>query len=231
MRHNEFAPQDACPVNAVSWLESSRFCRLLSERDGILDAEMAVPKGDGEHARPVASFRDRIGYRLPTEVEWEVACRAGTVTPCLFGYALDLLPMYCCYIGNSQGQSWVVGRGLPNPAGLFDMLGNVSEWCLDAFAVRPQVDAGSTGVSPFTNCAVRGNDYASNARHGAVGEPPVRHGKNSLLRARISYRPDGPPAEVRTVVTGVAQGENRYYPIQRSQTVWHRALTPPARSS
>ena len=130
----------------------------------IPDAEMAVPKGDGEHARPVASFRDRIGYRLPTEVEWEVACRAGTVTPRFFGYAPDLLPMYCCYIGNSQGQSWVVGRGLPNPAGLFDMLGNVSEWCLDAFAVRPQVDAGSTGVSPFTNCAVRGNDYASNVR-------------------------------------------------------------------
>lgn len=161
---NEYAPDENCPINAVSWLEAAQYCRLLSERDEIPESEMATPSGDGTRIGTFPNFLERTGYRLPTEAEWEVACRGGTVTPRYFGYAPDLLPLYSWYIGNSQGQTWAVGQTLPNAVGLFDMLGNVSEWCLDAYTVRPQLHAGASGVSAFKNCAVRGNDHSSIAR-------------------------------------------------------------------
>jgi formylglycine-generating enzyme required for sulfatase activity len=165
---NEFAPGLNCPANAVTWLEAARFCRLLSEKDGVSDDEMAIPAGNPAPLGPYPDFLTRTGYRLPTEVEWEIACRAGTVTPRFFGFAADLLPSYCCYIDNSQGHAWNVGSGLPNRAGLFDMLGNVSEWCLDVFKEgsdgRATLHPVTSGVSPFTQCVVRGNDYASTAR-------------------------------------------------------------------
>jgi eukaryotic-like serine/threonine-protein kinase len=161
---NEYAPDEDCPVNAVSWLEAAQYCRLLSERDEIPESEMAVPAGDGVRFGTFPNFLQRTGYRLPTEAEWEVACRAGTVTPRFFGYAPDLLPLYSWYIGNSQARTWPVGQTLPNAAGLFDMMGNVCEWCLDVYSVHPQLRAGATGVTALKDCAVRGNDYSSSAR-------------------------------------------------------------------
>jgi eukaryotic-like serine/threonine-protein kinase len=161
---NEYAPDEDCPVNAVSWPEAAQYCRLLSERDEIPESEMAVPVGDGVRIGTFPNFFEHTGYRLPTEAEWEVACRAGTVTPRYFGCATDLLPLFSWYIGNSQGRAWPVGQTLPNAAGLFDMMGNVSEWCLDVYAVPPQLRAGASGMTPFKNCAVRGNDFFASAR-------------------------------------------------------------------
>ncbi len=73
------------------------------------------------------------GYRLPTEAEWEYACRAGTVTSRYYGHSPDLLGLYEWYIGSSEYRSQPCGRLLPNDLGLFDMLGNVSEGCHDRF--------------------------------------------------------------------------------------------------
>ena len=73
------------------------------------------------------------GYRLPTEAEWEYVCRAGAESSRPFGASLDLLGRYACYITTSQDHAWPCGSLLPNEIGLFDLLGNVCEWCQDAF--------------------------------------------------------------------------------------------------
>ena len=101
-----------------------------------------------------------IGGNLPTEAQWEYACRAGTTTICSFGTNRNLLGDYAWYNVNSAGSTHPVGEKLPNPWGLYDMYGNVDEWCLDIFvnfgpdsAIDPLITSG--GV----NCVSRGNGW------------------------------------------------------------------------
>jgi formylglycine-generating enzyme required for sulfatase activity/tRNA A-37 threonylcarbamoyl transferase component Bud32 len=165
---NEHAPQLNSPANAVTWPDAIGFCRKLSERDGIVESEMVIPPVDDIKKGPYVDFVGHSGYRLPVEVEWEVACRAGALTPRHFGYAPDLLSQYACYIANSGGHAWAVGSGFPNQAGLFDMLGNVAEWCYDKFEkhpeLRPERIAQARGFGALANYAIRGNEYSSDAR-------------------------------------------------------------------
>jgi len=77
----------------------------------------------------VPDFLERPGYRLPMEAEWEYACRAGAVTSRYYGGSIELLKAYAWYNENSQNHAWPCGSLLPNDLGLFDMLGNVYEWC------------------------------------------------------------------------------------------------------
>jgi formylglycine-generating enzyme required for sulfatase activity len=74
-----------------------------------------------------ANYLQRTGYRLPTEAEWEFACRAGAVTSFYFGDSKELLPRYAWYQKNSQNKLWPVGSLKPNDLGLFDMAGNAWE--------------------------------------------------------------------------------------------------------
>ncbi|MDD7944154.1 SUMF1/EgtB/PvdO family nonheme iron enzyme [Microbacterium sp. NE2HP2] len=115
------------PAVRLSWLRAVRFCNALSEWEG-LDPAYAV---DGDEVR---WYDDSDGYRLPTEREWEYACRAGS-RAAHYGPLAEIAWTAADNLSSSQN----VGGRHPNLFGLFDMLGNVSEWCWDLFAP----DAGS----------------------------------------------------------------------------------------
>jgi formylglycine-generating enzyme required for sulfatase activity len=142
--NHEYSPTVDCPVNDVLWYDAAAYCNRLSRQEGITDPEQwcYLPNADGESAegmRLAPDYLSRTGYRLPSEAEWEYACRAGAVTSRYYGETDELLGKYAWYTKNSQdrgmlpgvpGKLGVPGDCLkPNDLGLFDMLGNALEWC------------------------------------------------------------------------------------------------------
>jgi len=106
---------DNHPVQWVNWFDARKFCKKLSEKTGKK-------------------------YRLPTEAEWEYACRAGTETPWFFGKGSKDIGFYAWYSGNSKNKIHPVGQKKPNPWGLYDIYGNVSEWIYDGYLGRYKVE-------------------------------------------------------------------------------------------
>jgi formylglycine-generating enzyme required for sulfatase activity len=118
----------------------------LSKQEGIPENQWCYLRNDkGEYAegmRLAPDYLKRTGYRLPSEAEWECACRAGAVTSRYYGETEELLGKYAWYTKNSQGRGMLPGspghlgvRGnclKPNDLGLFDMLGNGMEWCQES---------------------------------------------------------------------------------------------------
>jgi formylglycine-generating enzyme required for sulfatase activity len=131
-----YAPSRQHPVNLVSWYDAAAYCNWLSEREGIPPAQWCYrPNEEGRYAAGMTMRPDYLtltGYRLPTEAEWEYACRAGAVTSRYYGEMAELLGQYAWYTKNTEAKEMVVGARLkPNDLGLFDMLGNAWEWCQD----------------------------------------------------------------------------------------------------
>ncbi|MBN6039467.1 SUMF1/EgtB/PvdO family nonheme iron enzyme [Amycolatopsis sp. 195334CR] len=117
---------DRLPVESVSWLDAVRFCNALSERDGL--APVYHLEADAADAEDVEWDTGADGYRLPTEAEWEHACRAGSTGP-----RYGPIDQIAWYRGNSGERVHEVGGKRPNAWGLHDTLGNVWEWCWDVY--------------------------------------------------------------------------------------------------
>jgi formylglycine-generating enzyme required for sulfatase activity len=107
-----------------------------------------------------ADALERTGYRLPTEAEWEFSCRAGTSTSRYHGLSVALLGAYARDQASSQDHAWPGGSLLDNDLGLFDMLGNVYEWCQDPYGrYQPGADGSITD-----QIALREHIYDRNPR-------------------------------------------------------------------
>ncbi|MFE3323450.1 formylglycine-generating enzyme family protein [Streptomyces sp. NPDC059176] len=122
-QHPSSARGDRLPVEGVSWWDAVRFCNALSHSEGL--SPVYLVHGD-DAALEWDAAAD--GYRLPTEAEWEHACRAGTGGP-----RYGDLDEIAWYRGNSGEQIHEVGGKRPNAWGFHDTLGTVWEWCWDVY--------------------------------------------------------------------------------------------------
>ena len=133
----EYAPSESGPQISTRWFDAARYCQWLSEQEGLPEDEWCFP-GIWEMSEDTFTLPkdvlSRKGYRLPTEAEWEYACRAGAESPYFFGNDSSLLSQYAWFDGNSDGQGHPVASLKPNDFGFFDMCGSVNEWCLNESA-------------------------------------------------------------------------------------------------
>ncbi|MEI2722979.1 MAG: SUMF1/EgtB/PvdO family nonheme iron enzyme [Verrucomicrobiota bacterium] len=115
------------PVEQVTWTAAVKFCNDRSTLEGF------TPCYDLKTWE--CNFAAN-GYRLPTEAEWEYACRAGSTSPFFFGYEAKELKLCAWFEGNADSKPHPVGQRQPNRWGLHDMAGNVWEWCHDFYGVK-----------------------------------------------------------------------------------------------
>jgi formylglycine-generating enzyme required for sulfatase activity len=134
-----YCPEERCPATAVTWLHAARYCRWLSAQEGIPETQWCFPKDMKDGDKLPDDYEKRTGYRLPTEEEWECVCRAGTRTSRAYGSAPELMKYYGWHLENGGARTWPVGLLKPNDQGMFDMYGNVREWCSNEISWSPGV--------------------------------------------------------------------------------------------
>ena len=132
------------PANSMSQRTAIMYCRWLYEKT-------------------------KIFYRLPTEAEWEYACRAGTQTAYYFGNDPSLLGKYAWYAKNSEDKFHKVGLKLPNAWGLYDMLGNLMEWTLNHYTPNAYMEYKSIDIVPVANP----KKYPKSVRGGGFSETAI----------------------------------------------------------
>jgi formylglycine-generating enzyme required for sulfatase activity len=193
-----FLSRPDSPIAVVDWYDCVRYCNWLSKEEGIPPSQWCYP----EEIKPGATlelpsdYLGRSGYRLPTEAEWEYACRAGSTTTWPFGSSEEWLPRYAWFSQKADLRFHPVGRLRPNDLGLFDVLGNTFEWLNDPYSAY---DVGTDGGpipdvekrSPVTVDGVRllrgGMFYApASGVRSAVRDWMFPTGRDTLFGFRVA---------------------------------------------
>lgn len=160
------------PVESVNWLDAVTFCNRLSERNG-LNPYYVIEKGK-------VTIAGGTGYRLPTEAEWEYACRAGTTTRWFFGDDPKKGDVHAWHVGNAKMRTHVVGQKKPNAFGLFDLHGNVPEWCWDRYHAeyyKKTTSINPSGSGEGTTRVIRGGGW----QHG------LEQSRSALRHVRMAH--------------------------------------------
>ena len=202
------------PVECLLWSEVKAFCDVMSKKTGLL-------------------------VRVPTEAQWEYACRAGTNTRWSFGDKNKDLPAHAWYKDNSDGMHHPVGLKKPNPAGLYDMHGNVREWCRDYYDHKFYAKAQSIDPENTTEAmehVVRGRMWYGDhnqLRSAYRDQHPSLNRSNSIgLRVLVALggKLITPPPDV-TTATPATPGKAKVYtrwPCDAAQSAARRIETAKA---
>ena len=151
--------QGGFPVNSMSQHAALMYCRWLYQKTGTF-------------------------YRLPTEAEWEYACRAGASTTYPFGSDSGQLKQYAWYAANSDDKYHKKGEKKPNAWGIYDMLGNVAEWTLDQYKENYLDELPANAVDPITEPTSR---YPKTLKGGAFDTPAAATRPAARFRSEISW--------------------------------------------
>ncbi|WP_428264964.1 SUMF1/EgtB/PvdO family nonheme iron enzyme [Haliangium sp.] len=201
--------QNDQPVVGVTWYDAVQFCNALSKADGLTPCYELTD--DPEWPR-VTWLIEADGYRLPTEAEWEYACRAGTTTRWWFGNDAAQLSEHAWYRENSDGEPKLVGSKPANPWGLYDMHGNIWEWCWDVYGSYSELATTAPLIDPLGRSASKARQADSS---------PTSSGRVQFLSSGAPLR-GGSFADRSRVL----RSSGRYWirPINRSLFVGFRCV-------
>jgi formylglycine-generating enzyme required for sulfatase activity len=177
---------DNFPAYNISWYDAVKFCNTLSDNEGLTKAYSL----SGSVIRPTVELVPGAeGYRLPTEAEWEYAARGGKDSEGYTYSGSNTVDDVAWYTGNSESKTHSVGGKQANELGLYDMSGNVWEWCWDgygSYSSSAQTNPTPTGDTSSTGCVLRGGCWNYSDSHARSASRD--HAHLSYQRSDIGFR-------------------------------------------
>ena len=190
------------PQISVRWYDVARYCQWLSEAEKLPEDDWCFPGiwdvPESEWKLP-SDYLSRTGFRMATEAEWEYASRGNSLQSRYYGEDPSLLKSHAWSAENSDWITHPVGRKRPNDFGLFDMLGNVNEWCIDRFlAYKPPYHDYAVDDREDTRLQISGGTYRV-IRGGSYDSRPIEI--RSAKRTRAVPTTNSPLCGIRLVRT------------------------------